>query len=99
LDEATTSPALSALQVLSGLKLPIQAVLLSATPMSAEVAAHWAQQHKALLLHDAKGLAARRCDASPGMALLLRPDQHVCARWRQIDAVAIELAYRRATGH
>jgi 3-(3-hydroxy-phenyl)propionate hydroxylase len=84
---------------LSGLKLPIQAVLLSATPMSAEVAAHWAQQHKALLLHDAKGLAARRCDASPGMALLLRPDQHVCARWRQIDAVAIELAYRRATGH
>jgi len=99
LDEATTSPVLSALQVLSGLKLPIQAVLLSATPMSAEVAAHWAQQHKALLLHDAKGLAARRCDASPGMALLLRPDQHVCARWRQIDAVAIELAYRRATGH
>jgi 3-(3-hydroxy-phenyl)propionate hydroxylase len=73
-------------------------VLLSPTPVSPELAAHL-QQLEALVLHDAKGLAARRCDARPGTALLLRPDQHVCARWRQIDAQAIEQAYRRATGH
>jgi 3-(3-hydroxy-phenyl)propionate hydroxylase len=98
LDERTTSSVLSALQVLSGRKLPVQAVLLSPTPVSPELAAHL-QQLEALVLHDAKGLAARRCDASHGTALLLRPDQHVCARWRQIDAEAIEKAYRRATGH
>ena len=34
-------------------------------------------------LIDARGLAARRLDARPGTSYLLRPDQHVCARWRR----------------
>jgi 3-(3-hydroxy-phenyl)propionate hydroxylase len=29
---------------------------------------------------------------------LIRPDQHVCARWRQADAASIEKALARATG-
>ena len=48
---------------------------------------------------DSQGLAARRCDARPGTAYLLRPDQHVAARWRTLDAAAVGAALARATGH
>ncbi|WP_084698334.1 FAD-dependent oxidoreductase [Muricoccus aerilatus] len=47
---------------------------------------------------DAEGLAAVRYDARPGTTYLIRPDQHVCARWRRFDAGAIRTALRRATG-
>ena len=43
------------------------------------------------------GLAARRFDARPGTAYLLRPDQHVTARWRRLDAAAVRAAVARAT--
>jgi len=46
---------------------------------------------------DAQGAAARRCDAQPGTAYLLRPDQHVAARWRTLDAAAVRTAVARAT--
>jgi 3-(3-hydroxy-phenyl)propionate hydroxylase len=46
---------------------------------------------------DIKGLAAQRCDAQPGTAYLLRPDQHVAARWRRFDAQAVRRAVARAT--
>ncbi len=38
---------------------------------------------------DTTGLLAERYDATPGTAYLLRPDQHVCARWRTPDAAAV----------
>ncbi len=41
-------------------------------------------------------LAARRYDAQPGTVYLLRPDQHVCARWRQPTAQHIRAALDRA---
>lgn len=34
----------------------------------------------------------------PGSALLARPDQHVCARWRQVDATQLHAALQRALG-
>jgi 3-(3-hydroxy-phenyl)propionate hydroxylase len=43
-------------------------------------------------LHDVEGLAAKRCDARPGTTYLLRPDQHVAARWRHFDAAAVRAA-------
>jgi 3-(3-hydroxy-phenyl)propionate hydroxylase len=46
---------------------------------------------------DVEGLAAQRCDARPGTTYLLRPDQHVAARWRHFDAVAVRSALARAT--
>jgi 3-(3-hydroxy-phenyl)propionate hydroxylase len=46
---------------------------------------------------DHQGLAAQRCDARPGTAYLLRPDQHVVARWRRFDAAAVRHAVARAT--
>ncbi|MBS0452875.1 MAG: FAD-dependent oxidoreductase [Proteobacteria bacterium] len=49
-------------------------------------------------LDEAHALAAARYDAKPGTAYLLRPDQHVCARWRQVDADAIRAARERALG-
>ncbi|CAG2135528.1 putative NADH-specific resorcinol 4-hydroxylase [Cupriavidus yeoncheonensis] len=45
---------------------------------------------------DTEGLAARRYDARPGTCYLLRPDQHVCARWRSFSADAVLRAMQQA---
>jgi 3-(3-hydroxy-phenyl)propionate hydroxylase len=46
---------------------------------------------------DIEGLAARRCDARRGTCYLIRPDQHVAARWRHFDTEAVRSALARAT--
>ena len=48
-------------------------------------------------LADPRGIAAQRYDARPGTVYLLRPDQHVAARWRNLDAARIKAAVARAT--
>ena len=48
-------------------------------------------------LVDARGVAARRYDAQPGTVYLLRPDQHVAARWRGLDVAKIKSAVAKAT--
>ena len=45
---------------------------------------------------DAQGLLTQRYDAQPGTVYLIRPDQHVAARWRAFDATAAQAALRRA---
>ncbi len=47
---------------------------------------------------DAQGLATRRYDAHAGAVYLLRPDQHVVARWRQPSVEPIRAALRKALG-
>ena len=48
-------------------------------------------------LVDADGLAARRYDAAiSGAVYLLRPDQHVCARWRRPSAGQLRSAVEHA---
>jgi 3-(3-hydroxy-phenyl)propionate hydroxylase len=52
---------------------------------------------EATRIEDAEGLVARRYDGRPGTVVLLRPDQHVAARWRAFDAARVRAAMARAT--
>jgi 3-(3-hydroxy-phenyl)propionate hydroxylase len=47
---------------------------------------------------DVQGLFAKRYDAQSGSAWLVRPDQHIAARWRGFEAQAVEQALRVAIG-
>ena len=47
-------------------------------------------------LADPEGLLAQRYDLRPGSAYLFRPDQHVCARWRAVDADQVSAAIGHA---
>ena len=62
----------------------------------------WAHALKLKLLvidepTDTLGHAAQRYDALLGTAYLMRPDQHVCARWRSPSLHAVQAAMNRAT--
>jgi 3-(3-hydroxy-phenyl)propionate hydroxylase len=49
-------------------------------------------------LHDAKGVLGARYDGRPGTTYLLRPDQHVAARWRRFDETRVRAALERCLG-
>jgi 3-(3-hydroxy-phenyl)propionate hydroxylase len=49
------------------------------------------------VLQDVQACVAQRYDARDGTCFLLRPDQHVAARWRRLDVVAVRAALARAT--
>ena len=53
----------------------------------------------ARVVQDSEGWFEQRYDASQGSAWLFRPDQHICARWRNPDAAAVERAQSRSLGH
>jgi 3-(3-hydroxy-phenyl)propionate hydroxylase len=46
-------------------------------------------------LFDEEGKFTQRFDATPGATYLVRPDQHLCARWRSFDAAALLRARER----
>jgi 3-(3-hydroxy-phenyl)propionate hydroxylase len=50
-------------------------------------------------VQDVEGLIAQRYDGRQGTCYLLRPDQHVAARWRVLDAGAVRAALARATAN
>jgi len=57
----------------------------------------WAARLPVTVLRvDADGVAAARYDLRPGSAYLLRPDQHVCARWRAPAEALVRAALKRA---
>jgi 3-(3-hydroxy-phenyl)propionate hydroxylase len=45
---------------------------------------------------DKQGILTRRYDGQPGTVYLIRPDQHVAARWRQFDPALVQAALCRA---
>jgi 3-(3-hydroxy-phenyl)propionate hydroxylase len=102
--ESLSANAHAAITRLAEAAVPVHTLLVAhragAAPADAKpAAAAGAAPAGATLLVDAQGLAARRFDARPGTAYLLRPDQHVAARWRTIDAAAVRAAVARATGN
>jgi 3-(3-hydroxy-phenyl)propionate hydroxylase len=50
------------------------------------------------VLVDTQGLVTKRYDAKPGTTYLLRPDQHVVARWRTVNNAQLQAALSRAIG-
>lgn len=86
--------ALLALQALRMAPVPVNAVLvadpqcdLSAVPADVTV------------VRDSEGCLAKRYDAQDGTAYLIRPDQHIAARWRAFNSETVAAAVHRATGH
>ncbi|MBN3778654.1 FAD-dependent oxidoreductase [Burkholderia sp. Ac-20345] len=47
-------------------------------------------------IEDIDGVLAQRFDARAGSCYLLRPDQHLCARWRAFDPADVRAAVQRA---
>lgn len=52
-----------------------------------------------VVIEDTDGLLEKRYDARDGTCYLIRPDQHIAARWRGVDTDSIQAALWRATGH
>jgi len=50
------------------------------------------------IISDPQGMACSRYDAQPGTAYLIRPDQHIAARWRQLQATSLMAALSRTIG-
>ena len=48
-------------------------------------------------IEDVEGWVAQRFDATPGSFYLIRPDQHICARWRKFQPDWVGAAVARAT--
>ena len=72
-------------------RIPVRTVLVAAAAADGD-----APDGTALLV-DTKGRVAERLDGRLGTAYLLRPDQHVAARWRQLDLSHVQTALARAT--
>ncbi len=51
------------------------------------------------ILAETDGVSKQRFDALPGTTYLIRPDQHVCARWRSLDADKVRQSLLRATAN
>ncbi len=78
-----------ALQALMSGPLPVDVILV--TPSGGR------SPHGFRVFEDYTGRFAERYDARPGSAWLIRPDQHVAARWRTLDAGRVRQALARAT--
>ncbi len=91
-DPATLDAAtIDALSNLSWGGIPVQPLLVSPKPGTAIGGIP--------TIEDMKGIVAQRYDARPGTVYLLRPDQHVAARWRRLDAAKVQAAVAKASGN
>lgn len=87
-DPAAVDPARMAIfKSLANAPVPVEVVLVSPRGGSAELP----------VFEDYAGRFAERFDARPGTLYLIRPDQHVAARWREFDADRLRAAVARAT--
>ena len=79
----------STVQSLHNLPLPVTIIV---------VAQQGQPRNDCKILLDHKQRLAERYDLQAGTTYLLRPDQHVAARWRQYDFAQVQAALQRAIG-
>ncbi|MBK9443677.1 MAG: FAD-dependent oxidoreductase [Comamonadaceae bacterium] len=79
---------LAAFIALGAAAVPVEVVLIAAKPGPAPLGVR--------VLVDRAGRFAERFDAHSGTTYLIRPDQHVAARWRDFDAGLVQAALARA---
>ncbi len=82
---------LAAFHALGAAAVAVEVVLIAAKP------GHAPQGVRVLV--DRAGRFAERFDARSGTTYLIRPDQHVAARWRGFDAGLVQAALARATSN
>jgi len=78
-------------KALAGATIPVETVLLHPPGIAAPAGIR--------ALEDSNGRFKERYDAQDGSVYLVRPDQHVAARWRSFDASRINMALGRATAN
>jgi 3-(3-hydroxy-phenyl)propionate hydroxylase len=89
-DPAAVDAGLSReLKALAGGTIPLEVVLVAAKPGRAP--------DGLCVFADSRGRFGERYDSAPGTVYLIRPDQHVAARWRAFDAGRVKAALARAT--
>jgi 3-(3-hydroxy-phenyl)propionate hydroxylase len=77
----------------------LQTLKENAVPVNSLIVSRQALQVPGFqVLVDAQGWVAKRYDTQPGTTYLLRPDQHVLARWRSLDSARLQAAMARALG-
>lgn len=82
------APTAAALAALGEGPIPVEALI---------VADRGVARNGLKTLIDRKGRIRERYDLRPETCYLLRPDQHVAARWRAFDAAGVRTALARAT--
>ncbi len=90
-DDAAAIPEGMQMQLLGMGEAPI--------PVEPLVVARKAGKSSLKTVVDAEGMAFARYDATPGTLYLIRPDQHVAARWRETEVSRVVAAVARATGN
>jgi len=85
-----------AIRFLAANEVDVRAVVITPKGAAARRTGQSAEEG-VTVFEDTEGLATRRFDAAHGATYLIRPDQHVCARWRAFDPVKIQAALDRAT--
>ena len=79
---------IEALQRITGESIPVQLIIISDKIK---------QIPGLFVLEDSEGMVKERFDGEPGTTYLVRPDQHVAARWRVFDFQKVVAALKRAT--
>jgi 3-(3-hydroxy-phenyl)propionate hydroxylase len=86
-DGGVSGEAARELAALAADDVPVRPVVVGAAPD---------EPSGVTCIADAEGLVAQRYDAKPGTFYLIRPDQHVAARWRSLSVDAVRRARARA---
>ena len=86
---ALDAETLDAFHALSAGVIPVEVVLISSVPGRAPEGLR--------VFRDSAGRFAERYDSQAGTVYLLRPDQHVAARWRNFDLDTVRAALARAS--